>query len=811
MDSSTQEDRVTSPTDHAGFANPFFSAVTDGNAWTARQRAIALTGQLSEWSTMGELTAKAVGRHFNNISKTHGERMRATFDELTGLVSEITKSGRSPASLAEDAKEYLTDRSQRWVLSLDTLRRRGDNFFTHEAAGCPPVLVYDYETVLDGKDLPRPCNYFLLKILPPAGIETFAWKRPYIIIDPRAGHGGGIGGFKTDSQVGVALKAGHPVYFVAFRRMPEPGQTLADVTRAEASFVRKVQELHPDAPKPVVIGNCQGGWATLILGASNPDITGPLVLNGAPVSTWSGEVGANPMRYNAGVLGGEVLPMFWSDFGDGVFDGAWLVMNFEMLNPGRTWFRKYYDMFEKVDTESERFLEFERWWSGFFLLNEPEITWIVRELFVGNKLARNEARLEHGRALDIKQVQSPIIAFASHGDNITPVKQALNWIMDTYADETEIRIRGQRIVYMVHDKVGHLGIFVSSSIAKREHAEVASTMKTIEALAPGLYEMIIEEVRGEGQDAHFTVSFAERKISDLPGYGDGRSDEVPFAAVERLSEMQANYYDVFVRPLVQASVTKASAEVSRLLHPLRVQRALMSSKNPLFGTLANSAQAIHEDRKPAAAGNPYVLAEKLMVDAIEQSIDIMRDMRDAMYEITFYSIYATPFMRWFGRANWFERTHKTKDELFALPQVQHALRHLKSGGFVEAVIRMLVLLADARGNVRRDRLERSAHVLTKDEPFCSLPMAQRAQIIHEQSLMVEYGGEAAIDTLVDLLKTPEERQRAAEVAQFVPGPLEEMEPRTLAMLQRFRHVLGLPPATTDVLQDPLALVAVAAQ
>ena len=50
--------------------------------------------------------------------------------------------------------------------------------------------------------------------MPPAGVTVHDWKRPYIIIDPRAGHGGGIGGFKTDSQVGVALADGHPVYFV---------------------------------------------------------------------------------------------------------------------------------------------------------------------------------------------------------------------------------------------------------------------------------------------------------------------------------------------------------------------------------------------------------------------------------------------------------------------------------------------------------------------------------------------------------------------------------------------------------------------
>jgi pimeloyl-ACP methyl ester carboxylesterase len=801
-------------TGHQGdHANPFFSAVTDGNAWTAGQRAVALTAQLAEWSTVGDLTSKAAGRHFSNISATHGQRMRATFDALTALVAQVTRPGVAPHALLRDAQDYAIDRMQRAVLLADCLRERGDNFFAHEAAGCPPVLIYDHEIAVDGRKLPRPCNYMLLKILPPQGIEVFDWKRPYMIIDPRAGHGAGIGGFKVDSQVGVALKGGHPVYFTAFWRNPEPGQTLADVARAEAAFVRHVQTEHPDAPKPVVIGNCQGGWATLILGASNPDITGPLVLNGAPVETWSGDVGSNPMRYNAGLLGGQVQPMFWSDYGDGVFDGAWLVLNFEMLNPGRTWFRKYYDVFEKVDTERGRFLDFEKWWSGFFLLNEPEIVWIVRELFVGNKLARNEARLEHGRVLDVKQIRSPIIVFASHGDNITPVKQALNWIMDTYADETEIKIRGQRIVYMVHESIGHLGIFVSSSIAKREHQEMASTLKTIEALAPGLYEMVIEDVEeaADSQVKHFTVSFAERRIADLPGFGDGRQDEVPFGAVERLSELQGELYDIVLRPLVQASVTKASAELGRQLHPLRLQRAMLSSRNPLLAALPSSAEATAHSRKPAAEDNPFVLAEKLVADAIEQSFDIVRDLRDAWYEVMFFSIYATPQMRWFGRNFNFERTRKSKEELVALPEVQSALLHVSSGGFVEAVIRMLILLADARGTVRRDRLERSARVLTRDEPFRSLKSAQRAQIIHEQSLIVEYAGAAAIDTLPDLLRTPEERRRACEVVQFVPGALADMEPRTLAMLQRFRQVLDLPPATLDVLDDPLAPLTVAAQ
>ena len=45
-----------------------------------------------------------------------------------------------------------------------------------------------------------------------------------MIVDPRAGHGPGIGGFKEDSEVGVALSAGHPVYFVIFFPDPCPGR-----------------------------------------------------------------------------------------------------------------------------------------------------------------------------------------------------------------------------------------------------------------------------------------------------------------------------------------------------------------------------------------------------------------------------------------------------------------------------------------------------------------------------------------------------------------------------------------------------------
>jgi pimeloyl-ACP methyl ester carboxylesterase len=768
----------------------------------AEHQAQWLGGEFTALQETTQILWTAGTRHSQRISQVHGQRTQAVQEKahelLQGLIEEQGKN-----TLFEAWSDYWRDLSERAVLTMDTLRKRGDIFLEHEAAGCPPVLAYDYEVVMDGKDLPFPSNYMLLRILPPEGVVIDASRRPYIIIDPRAGHGPGIGGFKTDSQVGVALREGHPVYFVAFRREPEPGQFLSYVTRTEAAFVREVMRRHPQAAKPVITGNCQGGWATMLLAATHTDLSGPVVINGAPVAPWSGKVGENPMRYNAGVLGGTWVPMFLSDLGGGQFDGANLVQNFELLNPSRTLLRKYTDLLRDIDKGDEAFLEFETWWGGFFLLNEPEIRWIVEQLFVGNRLTKNEARIEPGRPVDLKAIRAPIIVFASHGDNITPPQQALNWICDTYADVDEIRIRGQRIIYMVHDQVGHLGIFVSSQIANKEHSEVASTLKTIEALAPGLYEMCIEDIAEKDGKKHFTVGFYERSLDDIRTLDDGHHDERPFAAVARASEIQAQTYDALVRPLVRNLVTPAAAELSRAAHPQRVSRALMSSKNPFMRAVADTAEQVRKNRQAADPANPFLSVEALTVQTTEQLIDLWRDSRDMAYELTFHSVWGTPWARNFGRTHESRRTLKSHDELRGLPEVALALQAIHQGGFAEAVIRMLVLLAENRGQVRRDRLERSSHVLTSDEPFRSISAERRARIIHQQTLIATYEPEQAVKTLPVLLPEQEQRQRALEVVQFIAGAIDEMSPSTVALLQRFRQTLNLPAMAQDVVQDPL--------
>ncbi len=161
-------------------------------------------------------------------------------------------------------------------------------FLRLQKKGVPPVLKFEYEIIMDGKELDRPVNYSLARILPPEDVVIDDDKRPVIIVDPRAGHGPGIGGSKRESEIGMALNGGHPVYFILFETDPVPGQTIPDVEKAEIQFIDEVIRRHPRSRHPSVTGNCQAGWAMAMLSADRPGTTGPIVLNGSPFLTGPG-------------------------------------------------------------------------------------------------------------------------------------------------------------------------------------------------------------------------------------------------------------------------------------------------------------------------------------------------------------------------------------------------------------------------------------------------------------------------------------------------------------------------------------------
>jgi pimeloyl-ACP methyl ester carboxylesterase len=735
-------------------------------------------------------TANAMTRLASDHARRIGDEQRALFEQQSSRMSGLLKDLPATASF-EAWQNYAVDAAQRTALFFDVLRQRGNAFNAQADGDLPPVLDFAYDVIVDGRTLRRPVNYSLTVIRPPAGVTIDPARRPFMIVDPRAGHGAGIGGFKPESQVGEAFEDGHAVYFVIFRQWPEPGQTLADVRDAERAFLDEIHRRHPQSEKPVLIGNCQGGWGCMLLAASAPDKTGPLAINGAPMAYWAGTAGRNPMRYTGGLVGGVTPAMFAADLGNGVFDGSLLVQNFENLNPANSFWKKPYNLYANVDTEAERFLEFERWWSGFFMMNEEEIRWIVDNLFVGNRLAHGQAILGNER-VDLKSIRSPIIVFASHGDNITPPQQALNWIADTYRDVNEIKVHGQRIVYLLHDSIGHLGIFVSAKIAGREHDAITDTMRAIEALPPGLYEMVLEQ---GGDRLH--VKFAPRTVDDILRLDDGRRDEEMFAAVAKISEAGAAVYESLIRPFVRTAVNAQTAKLFFASRPLRLERALLSDSNPMMLPIKAMASAARERRQPVRPDNPFLAIERIAAEQIEQNLNLFRDVRDAVLELAFHATYGSPLMRMIGADGLAAREEASDENLLMLPDVRDALDRIEQGGEAEGTVRMLELLSEARGYVRRSRLERQLQVFASEEPFRSMDDKALARLIHEQSLVVRFAPTKAKSSLPRLLDTEAERSRALDLVMRLAGPEETMNPRALALYREFEGMLGRRALATD--------------
>ena len=731
------------------------------------------------------------------ISRTVGDllqrRVRAAnerfADRVRAAYAQWTAGGTAPKTPFEfwrQWSEYTLDAAQRSVLYWDTLRQRGNQWLAHEAAGKPPVLKYKYEMIADARSYDRPANHALVRIIPPKGVQVDDEKRPFVIVDPRAGHGPGIGGFKEDSEVGVALAAGHPVYFVIFFPDPMPGQTLADVTDAEAEFIRIVAERHPRSQKPAIVGNCQGGWAVMMLAAARPEIAGPLVINGAPMSYWSGNDGESPMRYSGGLLGGAWLSLFAADLGAGKFDGAHLVRNFENLNPANTLWDKWYHLYANIDTEPPRFLEFERWWGGFYLFNEEEIRWIVNNLFVGNKLSSGEARLGPGRYFDLKSIKQPIIVFASMGDNITPPQQAFNWIADVYSSTEEIKANGQTIVGLIHEDIGHLGIFVSGQVAKKEHAQIVEVLNYIQHLPPGLYGMHIEDhVQPDGETT-YEVTLTERKVEDLRALQKyDRVDEKPFEAVAALSELSERAYSLLVRPFVRQMMPEWLAKTLRDWHPLRVQYWALSDKNPWLWPLSHAAAMVKANRRPRADDNDNVRLEALVSDYVSASLDLYRDLRDAASEAAFFEVYGNMLSLQMADERE-EIRRKGKFDPRSIPAVREVLDTIEEGSAVEGLARIAMLIGKAgSGHRRLSQMQKAREILSPHDEIAHLSEDERRRLLQEETIVVEFEPERAKRSLPKLLRTATDRRRAHALLEWTeaqPG-LDERQRKLAAELR----------------------------
>jgi hypothetical protein len=719
------------------------------------------------------------------------------------------RSQGTPGDLLTCLPDYLIDAVQRSVLFVDLLRQRGNEQIEITSRPMATVLSFGHDVLMDGRSLPRPINYTLSRIVPPAGVVIDPKKRPVVVVDPRAGQGPGVGGFKSQSEIGDALNAGHPVYFIGFGAIPAPGQQFLDIVEGQVKFFERVVELHPGAPRPFAIGNCQAGYQTLMVAILRPDLFGPCLVAGSPMSYWQGVHGKNPMRYAGGLFGGSWLTALMSDLGNGKIDGTSLILNFDMLNPANWLWGKQYEVYTHVDTDKQRYLRFEEWWGDFIELNGDELQFLVDNLFIGDKLTRNLLHSRNGTAFDLRSVTSPIIVFTSMADNISPPPQTLGWILDLYRDVEEIRADERTIVYCVSQAVGHLAIFVSSKVGAKEDEEFVQLMDVIDCLPPGLHEMVISPRPADVPVAGFVTGdwiarFEARSLDDIRALGrNSPDDDRAFAAVARLSEMNLAFYRTWMQPFVRALASQPMADLTKALDPLRLSYMMFADSNPWMKGVARLAESVTAARRPAAPDNPLLAAQAKVSKQITTALDSYRDARDTLQEKTFFGIYGSPFVQallGITKDTEVRPIGETSPEALAARKVRMNgyMAKLQTGGFDEALTRAVVyvLAADRRLD------QRCALALNvARQQLMRLSLAEFKAMVRDQFFVLQLQPDRAVEALAALVPEADARKTLLARVRAITGAGDPPTKAENDRLGRLSQILAVP-AVKPALSGP---------
>ena len=354
----------------------------------------------------------------------------------------------------------------------------------------------------------------------------------------------------------------------------------------------------------------------------------------------------------------------------------------------------------------QRYLKFEKWWGDFIQLNGDELQFLVDNLFIGDKLTRNQLQSRNGTIFDLRSITSPIIVFTSMADNISPPPQTLGWILDLYRDVDDIRATGRTIVYCVSQEIGHLAIFVSAKVGAKEDEEFVQLMDVIDCLPPGLYEMVIAPRPANVPAAGFVTGdwiarFEARSLDDIRALGrNSPEDDRAFAAVARLSELNLSLYRTFLQPFVRALANQPMADLAQALNPLRLSYTIFADSNPWMKGMRPLAAGVAAARRPVAADNPLLALQTQVSAQITTALDSYRAARDKLEEQIFFGFYGSPFVQallGINEDSIVRPVPETSPEKLAARQAQTDAyaAMLETGGFDEALTRAVLYVVAA--------------------------------------------------------------------------------------------------------------------
>ena len=406
-------------------------------------------------------------------------------------------------------------------------------------------------------------------------------------------------------------------------------------------------------------------------------------------------------------------------------------------------------------------------------MNGDELQFLVDDLFIGDKLTRNQIKSRNGAIFDLRNITSPIIVFTSMEDNISPPPQTLGWILDLYRDVEDIRATGRTIVYCVSQKVGHLAIFVSAKVGAKQDEEFVQLMDVIDCLPPGLYEMVISPRPADVPAAGFITGdwiarFEARSLDDIRALGrNSPEDDRAFAAVARLSELNLSLYRAFMQPFVRAVASQPMADLALAMNPLRLSYTIFADKNPWMKGIQPLAAAVAAARRPVAADNPFLALQTKVSEQITAALDAYRDARDQLQEKMFFGFYGSPVVQALLGVSEDSIARPIPDaspEKLAARQARTKAykAKLETGGFDEALTRAVLYVVGA-DHMLDQRCALALNVARQD--LMHLSLAAFKVLVRDQSFVLQLEPERAMEALASIVPKTDARKTAATDAR----------------------------------------------
>ena len=274
--------------------------------------------------------------------------------------------------------------------------------------------------------------------------------------------------------------------------------------------------------------------------------------------------------------------------------------------------------------------------------------------------------------------------------------------------------------------------------------------------------------------------------------GNNADDDHRFAAVDRVSQANLALYRTFMQPAIRAFANPALADALRQLHPLRLQYELLSDANPFMAPVATLAEAIRENRRPAAADNPFIAMQENVSHQIVASLDSWRDFNELCAEHMFLATYGSKQLQ--AGVGVDPRStlplRKATKSLLHHKLVEQRIADLRSrmasGGLREAIVRSLLFAGMDRAAVD----ERGFEVVRRIRKALSdLPLSAFKATVRDQFDMLLIDTEGALAAIPSML--PDDAAKRQQAFELICEVLNARGRQSSEDLMRVRRIGGL--------------------